>query len=404
MSDKKLILICPSLAVGGAERHIVALSNGLVTHGYKVKILLLEKPKVAFPVDVGVEIVFLGARAPDFDLSGNKAEVYFHPCEDFKIGFMTKLRQTILKYFSKHLAEVEDQRLYLQKKYAARIEEYVRNYPDCIVVSFLSFYNVSTMMALRSLSNRGIFVDFTSPALEFPLEHPMNELTKIYYHRANGAIFQTPEERDFYGYLNCPKWVIPNPLMGEYPVFSGGERSKKIVTFSRISVEKNLSLLIDASSIIFDEYPDFSLHIYGDGSEKGKLIEYVKIQGLSDKVIFHDFDIALHDKIKDCAMFVSTSNREGISNSMLEAMAIGLPTICTDCPAGGARMMITPYENGILVPCGDKEALVNAMKDVIEHPELAEKMSRNSITIRERLHIDKIIHMWMEAIEGSSYR
>ena len=165
---------------------------------------------------------------------------------------------------------------------------------------------------------------------------------------------------------------------------------------------KNLLLLIDSCFELFEQYPDYTLSIYGEGAEKPNLKEYVRQKGLEQKVVFHDFDIALHDKIKDCAMFVSTSDREGISNSMLEAMAIGLPTICTDCPAGGARMMITPYENGLLVPCCDKDALVKAMKEVIDNPELADKMSRNSVKIRERLNIDRIVRMWMDAIEEVS--
>ena len=94
------------------------------------------------------------------------------------------------------------------------------------------------MMALESLENNVIFGEFTSPDLEYPNGHPMNKLKKKYYQRANGAIFQTPDERDFYNYLNCPKWVIPNPLFGNYPNRHEGIRKKEIVTFCRLSREK----------------------------------------------------------------------------------------------------------------------------------------------------------------------
>ena len=98
-------------------------------------------------------------------------------------------------------------------------------------------------------------------------------------------------------------------------------------------------------------------------------------------------------------MFVTSSDREGISNSMLEAMAIGLPVISTDCPAGGARMFIEPYQNGILVPVRDPEALYNAMKFMIDHPEKAELMSQNAVAIKNTLEKNKILEQWLEFLE-----
>ncbi len=97
-------------------------------------------------------------------------------------------------------------------------------------------------------------------------------------------------------------------------------------------------------------------------------------------------------------MFVTSSDREGMSNSMLEAMAIGLPTISTDCPAGAARMLIKNYENGIVVPMNDKQAMYQAMKYIIDHPNEAESMSQNASTIREKLSMQRIGKMWMDAI------
>ena len=106
----------------------------------------------------------------------------------------------------------------------------------------------------------------------------------------------------------------------------------------------------------------------------------------------------IHSIIKDYAMFVSSSDFEGMSNSMLEAMAIGLPTICTDCPAGGARAVIKDHENGILVPVNDVQAMANAMKEIAGDSELAEKLSLNGTKLREELSVNKIVNQWMEII------
>jgi glycosyltransferase involved in cell wall biosynthesis len=85
---------------------------------------------------------------------------------------------------------------------------------------------------------------------------------------------------------------------------------------------------------------------------------------------------------------------------MLEAMALGLPVVCTDCPAGGARAVIEDHINGLLVPVGDVEALYNAMKELIDNPELAAKISSNATAIRDTLSVDKITNQWLELIHG----
>jgi glycosyltransferase involved in cell wall biosynthesis len=89
-----------------------------------------------------------------------------------------------------------------------------------------------------------------------------------------------------------------------------------------------------------------------------------------------------------------------MSNSMLEAMAIGLPCVCTDCPAGGAGAVIKDGENGLLTPVSDAHALYLAMKKVAENPELAKKLSANSVNIKENQSVEKIIKEWMDLING----
>ena len=97
-------------------------------------------------------------------------------------------------------------------------------------------------------------------------------------------------------------------------------------------------------------------------------------------------------------MFVSSSDFEGMSNSMLEAMAIGLPCVCTDCPAGGARAVIEDGKNGLLVPVNDAIALSDAMKRVASDTIFAEKLSKNASNIRKNQSVEKIIDKWMAII------
>lgn len=98
--------------------------------------------------------------------------------------------------------------------------------------------------------------------------------------------------------------------------------------------------------------------------------------------------------IADATMFISTSDFEGISNSMLEAMGMGLPVVRTDYPVGGARMFIRNKENGMLSPVGNSKAFVEAMCYLVENPDEAMKIGANALEINQILSEDKIMQQW----------
>lgn len=98
----------------------------------------------------------------------------------------------------------------------------------------------------------------------------------------------------------------------------------------------------------------------------------------------------------DVAAF--SSDVEGMPNAMLEAMALGLPVVATDCPPGCSRMVITPEENGLLVPVGDEKAMAAAINRLIEDRELAERLGRNAAKIGEKAGAETIFREWEQYI------
>ena len=161
-------------------------------------------------------------------------------------------------------------------------------------------------------------------------------------------------------------------------------------------------MLIDAFSIISKKYPDYELHIYGEGAEHQILQDQIKALQLERKVVLHGFVENVYEKIKNAAMYVSTSNYEGMSNSMLEALAMGIPRICTDCPSGGARMVIRDSKNGLLIPVGNKGKLVEAIQMYIENPQLAEKYGKNGKRIIDSMSEEKIADKWERYIVATT--
>lgn len=74
----------------------------------------------------------------------------------------------------------------------------------------------------------------------------------------------------------------------------------------------------------------------------------------------------------------------------LEAMAIGLPVVCTDCPIGGARMVIKNNINGILTPVGDDRKFADEIIGLLKNPEKAKRLGKQASELREQLNVKKI--------------
>jgi glycosyltransferase involved in cell wall biosynthesis len=416
---EKVMFILHMYSVGGAERRCVSIANHLASRGVKVKIVLLDMnkmyackknhngleidigfadyPGVNIPADEGVELVYLLHRN-ELPLTADKQVT----CVAFDENNLPPKQagDYIVNTDTAQKKKAKKQLIQLEELYVNRIYQYVKKHPDYKVISWMTFCNIATAVALDSLPNDFAFVECTSPDVEFPSDSGFNYLKALFYPRASAAFFQTREMRDFYTYLpKLKSFVIPNPILSKLPHHAGEKRTKNIVNFCRVEKPKNLELLIDAFSALCDQYPGYRLHIYGDGSEKEHLLSIVNQQNLQEYVTFFDFTPDVHSKVINDAMFVSTSNREGISNSMIEAMALGIPTICTDCHGGGARAIINDGENGLLVPMENKCALVAAMSKIIESPELSERLSKKGAELRTILSIANVGKMWEQAIE-----
>ena len=109
-------------------------------------------------------------------------------------------------------------------------------------------------------------------------------------------------------------------------------------------------------------------------------------------------DIAAH--IGKARIFTLTSNTEGMPNSVMEAMALGVPVIATDCPCGGPAALIENGVNGLLVPVGDAFALADAFRRIFEDREFELKLRDNSYAITQKLAPDKVNHEWEEYLNN----
>ena len=146
------------------------------------------------------------------------------------------------------------------------------------------------------------------------------------------------------------------------------------------------------------------IKIYGGGlagSDTRPMLEALaKELGIENKVHFMGRQSDVRMKIERARIFVLASGYEGMPNALLEAMATGLAVISTDCPCGGPRSVIRNGENGLLIPVGDTEALEEALRCILEHPELEERIGREAAKLAEELSPKKVCRQWQEQIES----
>lgn len=215
--------------------------------------------------------------------------------------------------------------------------------------------------------------------------------------RADGWVFQTKEEGEWYGDAvgDARVAIIPNAINPEFikPVYSG-VRKKNIVTVGRMSEQKNHSLLLKAFADIYKAHPDYKLIIYGEGEKKNELISLSQELQITAVVELPGYLTNIGNEIKDASIFVLSSDYEGMPNALMEAMALGIPCISTDCDGGGARFLIENEKNGILTPKGDVKALTSAIDRMLSDSEFAEHCGEEAHKICDRLAPEIIYGEW----------
>jgi len=151
---------------------------------------------------------------------------------------------------------------------------------------------------------------------------------------------------------------------------------KVVGMMARMFPPKNHALFLQAAALVNQSAPQTRFALLGDGPLRGSLEEMSRKLRLESEIVFlgEQQDVGTYLSSFDIA--VMSSDTEGCSNSLLEAMALGIPVIATD--VGGNREVVSPGENGLLVPPGNAEALAKAIITVLENPGLVKSMGEKA--------------------------
>ena len=400
---KHIVFIVGNYKNGGVPMRTTNLANEFAKKGYPSTILVTKDiaENVFFERHENVSVVSLKEYVSEH--LNDKAVKNNIKKRNNRIRFLKYLRY-ISKAFPKWDKKLATEIRGLRR--SENLSAFIVSNPDCVYIPFGISYFEDVYYASKGINAKIIYAERNAPEVEFSKITSEKEHIFTLLSKTDGAVLQTDAELEFYGGKLKNAVVINNPVKANLPEPFEGERRKVVVNFCRIAEQKNLPLMIDAFLEFHKSHPDYTLEIYGNTVEKNEeelKLKYLKmISSLNAeeyiKILPPRADI--HSVVRDCAMFVSSSDFEGLSNSMLEAMAIGLPCVCTDCLGGGAREMITDEENGLLVPMNNVDALAQAMCRMADDKKLSERCSENAAKVRQTHNVKTIAAKWLDAIEN----
>lgn len=359
----KVMFHCNCLAQGGAERVITNLSNYFVTQGIEVVVATEWVEKNELRLDERARRVIVGPKETD------------------------EKKSRLMKAF-------------LRLKY---LHDFVKKDKPDVVIAFdykASYRALASCFFLKVPVMISVRTD--------PVGHYDNLKDKflipILYPRTDGCVFQTEGQREFFpGFLQKKSRIILNPLNDKY---IGVKRSKTpnktVVQHGRLVDFKNQPNLIRAFLRVHETHPDYDLKIYGPDSFDGtkEILEgIIRDNNCADYVHLMGGSDSLEKQIPECEVYAFTSDWEGLPNALLEAMAMGMPIVATDCPCGGPRTVMTDNVNGLLIPIKDEDRLVEGINRLIEDKELAERLGEEASKIVDRINTKAIFEQWMDYIK-----
>jgi glycosyltransferase involved in cell wall biosynthesis len=144
------------------------------------------------------------------------------------------------------------------------------------------------------------------------------------------------------------------------------------------------------------------LIILGEGEARKSLERLAERLGVRNDVDFPGFIKNPFPYMRNCTVFVLSSRFEGLPGALIQAMACGAPVIATDCPSGPAEI-IKEGSSGFLIPVGDQERLIGAMKQLLDNEELRRSFSEAGRKAASAFEVSSMVRHYEEELLSSTH-
>lgn len=358
----KITFVTSTLTSGGAERVISLLANNFAERGYEV------------------EMIALTSISPDYYPLDPKVK-FIHADKVSKGGLPGELW-----WFRKHIKKEQPE----------------------VVIAFMEAVYEFVLLALLGTKIPVISSERLDPAL---ISWPRKVLRWLLLPTATAHVVQTQHIKNYYSKrIQKKTHIIYNPVNEK--VFNDNEnddennnlglkikdeRLNRIISVGRLYPQKNQKMMIEAFAKIAPKFPEWSLVIYGEGFLRKDLESLVERLKVKDKVLLPGRCETVIEEVAKSKVFCLSSDYEGMSNAMIEALCVGTPVVSTK--VSGTDELIRDGENGLLVDIGDTEGLAKAFEKLLSNRELREKIGKEGQKLATQFKTDTIVDQWEELIK-----
>lgn len=351
----KILFISGDLCDGGAQRVTSVIANEFAMMGHEVYLLVFSHSDRDYYVNNKVELTYMCKNIDEYNEKNNIQNIVY-------------------------------------------VRKYIKNVKPDVGIGFLqggyALYFASLGMRFPKIASARV-----TPNLILEAKGLNAEITKYWFRHASAVVVQNNSQLEQIQNVSWKnKTVIANPLSEKamrMHIQKYNDSCNRFVMAGRLSKQKNYFLVAEAMKKVHSLYPDVTVDIFGQGALHDQLEQEIVSNGLEGIINLKGWTDNIIGELINYDAYILASDFEGMPNSLMEAMSVGLPCISTDCETG-PRELIKNMENGILVPTNDSDKMANAIINLVnmkksERAGMGEMASKN---MRELFNPRAIAEKW----------
>lgn len=378
---------------GGIERVTDVLTKEFLRRGYRVYYLCAKLPEsklylldYAFPAKL--------YQLPNYGFFNNEVNILFYKQLQSELNIDVVINQRGLSGWFNGLLSITD----------AKVVSVIHSTPDSDIIVFLNKLIERTVPPFAGVK-KILKKLFPSLIASYWRNNIVNELRTKYNELASySEVIVTLSERyidTLNHFINIPYQArvvsIPNPTTFSV-VDASFELKEKIVLYvGRIDKEQKEPMrLLKIWKCLYRKFPDWQLQIIGDGDEREKMEEYVKVHKLKN-VFFEGRQSDVSQFYRKASFICLTSNFEGFPMVIIEGMQYGCIPL-TFQSYGAAYDVIDDGVNGCLIPAFDLKIYANRLSELMLEDEKRIKMSAAAIEKVRTFSVENVVDKWEEVL------
>ena len=358
----KILIFIPHMGLGGVERSFINLSKEFRSNGHDVKFVSLNNIKNTYNEDI--KLIKLNSKRTV--LSVNKLSNTFND-ENPDLIISAQYYANIIAIISSKISKNKGKIIISERNHLSSELKKLNYFKRLIISSLVKFFYGRADLIYGNSDE--VCNDLKK---NFNLKNKIKKILNASYTENINKLSKEKVHDEWITRANVPL----------------------LAYVGRLEPQKDIDTLLKSFEIL-NNHHDSKLLIIGDGSEKKKLLKCTA--KIKSKIKHIDFDENPYKYLKHCDILLLTSIYEGMPNILIEAQAMKLPIVATNCPGGTSEVLLNG-ETGLLAKTGDPKDIVNKILELIGNEKIKNKFTLNYQKSIERFDPKKAVKVLLKEV------